>query len=151
MTDMPSPHHKKINSFLHCFTAFTQNLGFSQQKRESSFLCSRTTKTAQVTPFQFTEIYLREAWAGVTDLVLVLINYKGSSIYIISLQTIVLFYEEHPEHQDVLNILKGIPIVIHGRDAFLHSKGYLHSVSFVCFIIHALQIFCEFLHHLGCQ
>ena len=122
-----------------------------RQKRESSFLCSRTTKTAQITPFQFTEIYLREARAGVTDLVLVLINSKGSSTYNSSLQTIDLFYEEHPEYPDVLDILKGIPIVIHGRDAFLHSKGYLYGVAFVCFIIHTLQIFCEFIHHLGCQ
>ena len=31
-------------------------------------------KTAQITPFQFQEIYLQQARAGVTDLVLVLIN-----------------------------------------------------------------------------
>ncbi|MDE7250958.1 MAG: DegV family protein, partial [Lachnospiraceae bacterium] len=31
-------------------------------------------KTAQITPFQFQEIYLREAKAGVTDLSMVLIN-----------------------------------------------------------------------------
>ena len=33
-------------------------------------------KTSQITPFQFQEIYLREARSGVTDLVLVLINSK---------------------------------------------------------------------------
>lgn len=38
-------------------------------------------KTAQITPFQFQEIYLREAQVGVTDLILVLINSKGSSTY----------------------------------------------------------------------
>ena len=38
-------------------------------------------KTAQITPFQFQEIYLQQARAGVTDLVLVLINSKGSSTY----------------------------------------------------------------------
>ena len=38
-------------------------------------------KTAQITPFQFQEIYLLEAQAGVTDLILVLINSKGSSTY----------------------------------------------------------------------
>ncbi len=38
-------------------------------------------KTAQITPFQFQEIYLRQAQAGVTDLILVLINSKGSSTY----------------------------------------------------------------------
>ena len=36
-------------------------------------------KTAQITPFQFQEIHLQQARAGVTDLVLVLINSKGSS------------------------------------------------------------------------
>lgn len=61
-------------------------------------------KTAQITPFQFTEIYLREAQAGVTDLILVLINSQGSSTYDNSVQAIDMFYEEHPEYRDVLNI-----------------------------------------------
>ena len=61
-------------------------------------------KTAQITPFQFREIYLREAQAGVTDLILVLINSKGSSTYDNSVQAIELFYEEYPEYRDVLHI-----------------------------------------------
>ena len=61
-------------------------------------------KTAQITPFQFQEIYLREAKAGVTDLILVLINSKGSSTYDNSVQAIDLFYEEYPEYRDVLHI-----------------------------------------------
>lgn len=61
-------------------------------------------KTAQITPFQFQEIYLREAQAGVTDLILVLINSKGSATYDNSVQAIELFYEEHPEYRDVLHI-----------------------------------------------
>ena len=61
-------------------------------------------KTAQVTPFQFQEIYLREAKAGVTDLILVLINSKGSATYNNSVMAIDLFYEEHPEYRDVLHI-----------------------------------------------
>ena len=61
-------------------------------------------KTAQITPFQFQEIYLREAAAGVTDLVLVLINSKGSSTYDNSVQAIELFYEEYPEYRDRLHI-----------------------------------------------
>ena len=60
--------------------------------------------TAQITPFQFQEIYLREAKAGVTDLILVLINSKGSSTYDNSVQAIDLFYEEYPEYRDVLHI-----------------------------------------------
>ncbi len=61
-------------------------------------------KTAQITPFQFQEIYLREAQAGVTDLILVLINSKGSSTYDNSLQAIDLFFEEYPQYKEVLNI-----------------------------------------------
>ena len=61
-------------------------------------------KTAQITPFQFQEIYLQQARAGVTDLVLVLINSKGSSTYDNSVQAIDLFYEEYPEYRDRLHI-----------------------------------------------
>lgn len=61
-------------------------------------------KTAQITPFQFQDIYLREAQAGVTDLVLVLINSKGSSTYDNSVQAIDLFYEEYPEYRDRFHI-----------------------------------------------
>ena len=61
-------------------------------------------KTSQITPFQFQEIYLRQAQAGVTDLVLVLINSKGSSTYDNSVQAIELFYEEYPEYRDRLHI-----------------------------------------------
>ena len=61
-------------------------------------------KTAQITPFQFQEIYLQEAQAGVTDLILVLINSKGSSTYDNSVQAIDLFYEEYPEYRNVLHI-----------------------------------------------
>ncbi len=49
-------------------------------------------KTSQITPFQFQEIYLQQAKAGVTDLILVLINSKGSSTYENSVQAIDLFY-----------------------------------------------------------
>ena len=48
--------------------------------------------TSQITPFQFQEIYLREAEAGITDLILVLINSKGSSTYDNSVQAVELFY-----------------------------------------------------------
>ena len=61
-------------------------------------------KTAQITPFQFQQIYLREARAGVTDLILVLINSCGSSTYDNSLQAINLFFEEYPQYKEVLHI-----------------------------------------------
>ena len=61
-------------------------------------------KTAQITPFQFMEIYLQQAKAGVTDLVMVLINSKGSSTYDNSVQAIEMFYEENPEYRNTLRI-----------------------------------------------
>ena len=61
-------------------------------------------KTAQITPFQFIDIYLREAQAGVNDLILVLINSKGSSTYDNSIQAIDMFFEEYPQHRNVLKI-----------------------------------------------
>ncbi len=82
-------------------------------------------KTAQITPLQFQEIYLREAQAGVTDLILVLINSKGSSTYDNSVQAINLFYEEYPQYRDILHIhsfdgmgynaLYGSPVVCAAR------------------------------------
>ena len=56
--------------------------------------------TSQITPFQFVDIYLNQARAGVTDLILVLINSKGSSTYDNSVQAILLFHEDYPEYQD---------------------------------------------------
>ena len=56
--------------------------------------------TSQITPFQFVDIYLNQARAGVTDLILVLINSKGSSTYDNSVQAIRLFHEDYPEYQD---------------------------------------------------
>ncbi len=61
-------------------------------------------KTAQISSYQFQEIYLRQAQAGVTDLILVLINSHGSATYDNSVQAIGLFYAEHPEYRDVLHI-----------------------------------------------
>lgn len=60
--------------------------------------------TSQITSFQFQEIYLREAEAGITDLILVLINSKGSSTYDNSVQAVELFYEEHPEYRGTFRI-----------------------------------------------
>ncbi len=87
-------------------------------------------KTAQITPFQFQEIYLRQAQAGVTDLILVLINSKGSATYDNSVQAIELFYEDHPEYRDRFrihsldglgyNALYGSPVV---RAAQMAGEG----------------------------
>lgn len=78
-------------------------------------------KTAQITPFQFQEIYLREAENGVNDLIMVLINSQGSSTYANSLLAIDMFFDEHPEYKDTFrvhsidgmgyNALYGAPVV----------------------------------------
>lgn len=85
-------------------------------------------KTAQITPFQFQEIYLREAQTGVTDLILVLINSQGSSTYDNSVQAIDLFYEEYPEYRDSFHI--------HSFDGMGYNALYGSPV------IHAAQM-CE--------
>lgn len=76
--------------------------------------------TSQITPFQFVDIYLQQARAGVTDLILVLINSKGSSTYDNSVQAIRLFHEDYPEYSDFrvhsfdgmgYNACYGVPVV----------------------------------------
>ena len=76
--------------------------------------------TSQVTPFQFVDIYLQQARAGITDLILVLINSKGSSTYDNSVQAIRLFHEDYPEYPDFrvhsfdgmgYNACYGVPVV----------------------------------------
>ncbi|MDY5564666.1 MAG: DegV family protein [Candidatus Limivicinus sp.] len=76
--------------------------------------------TSQITPFQFVDIYLQQARAGVTDLILVLINSKGSSTYDNSVQAIQLFHEDYPEYPDFrvhsfdgmgYNACYGVPVV----------------------------------------
>lgn len=61
-------------------------------------------KTSQITPFEFQEIYLKEAENGVTDLILVLINSRGSATFDNSRMAKELFFEEHPEYSGKLHI-----------------------------------------------
>lgn len=78
-------------------------------------------KTSQINPFEFQDLYLREAEAGVSDLILILINSKGSSTYDNSVMAANLFFEEHPEFRDTFrvhtidgmgyNALYGAPVV----------------------------------------
>lgn len=87
-------------------------------------------KTSQITPFQFVEIYLEQAKQGVQDLILVLINSKGSSTYDNSVRAINMFFEEHPEYKDKIAIhsidgmgycsLYGAPVV---NAAQMREKG----------------------------
>lgn len=61
-------------------------------------------KTSQITPFEFQELYLKQAEEGVTDLILVLINSHGSATYGNSLMARDTFFEEHPEYAGKINI-----------------------------------------------
>lgn len=61
-------------------------------------------KTSQITPFEFQEVYLKEAEDGVTDLILVLINSKGSATFDNSCMAKELFFEEHPEYDGKFRI-----------------------------------------------
>ena len=83
-------------------------------------------KTAQITPFQFQEIYLRQAQEGVTDLIMVLINSKGSSTYNNSVLAIDMFYDGYPQYRDVLHI--------HSFD----GMGY--NALYGALVVHAAQM-----------
>ena len=82
-------------------------------------------KTSQITPFSFQEIYLQEVQNGYTDLILVLINSKGSATYSNAVMAKDLFFDEHPEYQDKVRIhifdgkgycaQYGYPVVVAGR------------------------------------
>lgn len=61
-------------------------------------------KTSQVNPYEFQEIFLQEAQAGYSDLILVLINSQGSATYQNSLLAIGQFFEEYPQYRDKLRI-----------------------------------------------
>ncbi len=73
-------------------------------------------KTSQITPYQFVEIYLEQAKKGVEDLIMVLINSKGSSTYENSVRAIDMFFEEHPEFKDKFRI--------HSIDGMGYSSYY---------------------------
>lgn len=61
-------------------------------------------KTSQITPYEFQSIYHQAARDGVTDLILVLINRKGSQTYNNSLMAVDAFFDEHPKYKDSIRI-----------------------------------------------
>lgn len=60
--------------------------------------------TSQITPYEFEQIYAEECEAGYTDIILVLINSKGSATCSNAQMSINSFYEEHPEYRDTFHI-----------------------------------------------
>ena len=107
-------------------------------------------KTSQITPFQFQEIYLQQAQASVTDLILVLINSKGSSTYDNSVQAIELFYEEYPQYRDAMrihsidgsgyNALYGAPVV-HAAQMCADGASAEEIVQYLTEILPRRQIY----------
>ena len=72
--------------------------------------------SAQVNPYQYTELF-EESWkAGYTDLIQTTLNSKGSSTWQSAIQARDLFYEEHSEAKDSFNI--------HIIDSLNYSMGY---------------------------
>ena len=78
-------------------------------------------KTSQITPFEFQELYLEEAKAGYTDIILVLINSHGSSTYgnsVMAKEAFFFFYPEYEGKVRIYNIdgkgysaIYGVPVV----------------------------------------
>lgn len=107
-------------------------------------------KTSQITPFDFLEVYSREAEAGVEDLILVLINSKGSATYENSLKAIELFFQDHPEYQGKFrihsidgmgyNALYGAP-VIHAAEMREKGAGAEEIVAYLKGILPRRQIY----------
>lgn len=64
--------------------------------------------TSQITPFQFQEIYAKEAESGTEDLILVLINSKGSSTYENACLAAEQFRQEHPERKMNIHCVDGM-------------------------------------------
>ncbi len=100
-------------------------------------------KTSQVTPFEFEEIYKEELEAGYEDIMLVLINSKGSATYSNAIMARNNFFEDHPECRDSFHIhiydgigytgMYGYPVLM-AADMAVEGQtaseicGYLESV-----------------------
>lgn len=61
-------------------------------------------KTSQVTPFEFEEIYKEEQAAGYEDIILILINAKGSATYSNAIMARDNYFEDHPEQKESFRI-----------------------------------------------
>jgi DegV family protein with EDD domain len=79
--------------------------------------------TSQITPFEFNELYLELFNEGYEDVIMVLINSKGSATYNNAKNAINSFFEEHPEAKDKINIF-----VIDAR-SYTCAYGYPVTVA----------------------
>lgn len=72
--------------------------------------------TSQITTFQFQDYFEEKFEEGYTDLIFVLINSKGSATFGNAIYAKQLFFEEHPECKDKINI--------HLFDGASYTGGY---------------------------
>ena len=88
------------------------NEGFYELMKEHDEI----PKTSQITSFQFMELYYSYYEQGYTDLILILINSRGSATYNNSLLAVDLLYDEHPECEGKIRI--------HSFDSGSYCCGY---------------------------
>lgn len=81
-------------------------------------------KTSQITSYQFEELYYECYQKGCTDVILVMINSKGSATYQNSLLAIDTFFEEHPECEGKISI--------YSHDGRSYSGAYGQPVIRAC-------------------
>ena len=72
--------------------------------------------TSQVTPYEFEELFNNELAEGTQELLVFLINSKGSATYSNAVSTLEGFYEEHPEARERMRV--------HLFDGASYSFGY---------------------------
>ncbi len=78
-------------------------------------------KTSQITSFRFMKLYHQYFEEGYTDLILILINSKGSATYSNSLMAVDLLYDEYPECQGKIRI--------HSFDSGSYCSAYGYVAS----------------------
>lgn len=103
-------------------TVYTSRVDFDNEKFYSMLdAASKIPTTSQVTPYKFNELYGELYRDGYEDVILVLINSKGSSTYNNSKSAMDTFFEENPEAKGKFNIY---PI-----DARSYSCAYGYPVT----------------------
>ncbi len=113
----------KIICFQHIFgeNTYTSRIDFDNQKYYRMLdEFEGIPSTSQVTPFAFQEIYEQELQDGCTDLIYVSINSKGSATHGNAVLARDLFYDEHPEAREQMQI--------HIIDGKTYTCGYGYAV-----------------------
>ena len=101
---------------------YTSRVDFnSEQFYEMLNGASKIPTTSQITPFEFGELYEQLYKDGYEDVILVLINSKGSATYNNSKAAANAFFEDHPDAKNKINIYN-----IDGRS---YSCGYGYPVT----------------------